>query len=202
MNRQPCDRRTSVEGYDRGTRGTEISRSIWTVARLAGGAAILAVLVWRVGAGPFVDGIRLTTAGALAAAIAITSLSTLCCAWRWSLVAGGLGVEVPLRAAVSAYYRSQFLNSTLPGGVLGDVHRGLLHGRAAGDLGRGLRSVAWERASGQAVQALLTVAVLLLLPPPGGSRRLVVACVVAAVAGVALVVALVRLRAGSRSNRI
>jgi len=125
-----------------------------------------------VGAGPFVDGLRLTTAWALAAAVAITSLTTLCCAWRWSLVAGGLGVDVPLRTAVSAYYRSLFLNSMLPGGVLGDVHRGVLHGRAVGDLGRGgLRSVAWERASGQAVQALLTVAVLLLLPPPAGSLR-------------------------------
>src|SRR4029077_3821709 len=93
------------------TRGPATSRSIWPSARLAGGAAILAVLVWRVGAGPFVDGLRLTTAWALAAAVAITALSTLCCAWRWSLVAGGLGVDVPLRTAVSAYYRSQFLNS-------------------------------------------------------------------------------------------
>jgi glycosyltransferase 2 family protein len=149
----------TVEGYNEEIGGTVISRSIWTWARLAGGAAILAVLVWRVGAGPFVDGLRLTTAWALAAAMAITSLTTLCCAWRWSLVAGGLGVDVPLRTAVSAYYRFQFLNSTLPGGVIGDVHRGVLHGRAVGDLGRGLRSVAWERASGQAVQALLTVAV-------------------------------------------
>jgi hypothetical protein len=30
----------------------------------------------------------------------------------------------------------------------------VLHGRALGDLGRGLRSVAWERASGQVIQAL------------------------------------------------
>ena len=154
------------------------------------------------GAGPFVDGLRLTTAWALAAAVAITSLTTLCCAWRWSLVAGGLGVDVPLRTAVSAYYRSQFLNSTLPGGVLGDVHRGVLHGRAVGDLGRGLRSVAWDRAAGQAVQALLTVAVVLLLAPPAGSLCLVVAWVVAAVAGVALVVVLLCLNPGRLATRI
>ncbi len=172
------------------------------MARLSGGATLLAVLVWRVGAGPFVDGLRLMTAWAIAAAVAITSLTTVCCAWRWSLVAGGLGVDVPLRTAVSAYYRSQFLNSTLPGGVLGDVHRGVLHGRAAGDLGRGLRSVAWERASGQAVQALLTVAVVLLLPPPAGSLRHVVAWVVAAVAGVALVVVLLRAKPEHLLNRI
>ena len=107
----------TVAGYTQVMGGTAVSRSIWTWARLVGGAAILAVLVWRVGAGPFVDGLRLTTAWALAVAVAITSLSTLCCAWRWRLVAGGLGIDVPMRKAVSAYYRSQFLNSTLPGGV-------------------------------------------------------------------------------------
>ena len=83
----------TVGGYTQVIGGAAVSRSIWTWARLVGGAAILAVLVWRVGAGPFVDGLRLTTAWALAVAVAITSLSTLCCAWRWSLVAGGLGVE-------------------------------------------------------------------------------------------------------------
>ena len=134
MNQQPRDPRATVEGSNK-IGGTAIGRSIWARARLAGGAAILVVLVWQVGAGPFVDGLRLTTAWALIAAVAITSLTTLCCAWRWSLVAGGLGVDVPLRTAVPAYYRSQFLNSTLPGGVLGDVHRGVLHGRAVGDWG-------------------------------------------------------------------
>jgi glycosyltransferase 2 family protein len=108
MNQQPGDRRTTVEEYKEETRGTAISRSIWTSARLAGGAAIFVVLVWRAGAGPFVDGLRPMTAWALAAAVAITSLTTLWCAWRWSLVAGGLGVDVPLRTAVSAYYRSLF----------------------------------------------------------------------------------------------
>jgi uncharacterized membrane protein YbhN (UPF0104 family) len=202
MNQRPGNPRETVGDYDKEIGGTTISRRIWALARLSGGAALLAVLVWRVGAGPFEDGLRLTTAWALAAAVAITSLTTLCCAWRWSLVAGGLGVDVPLRTAVSAYYRSQFLNSTLPGGVLGDVHRGVLHGRAAGDLGRGLRSVAWERASGQAVQALLTVAAVLLLPSPAGPLHLVVAWVVAAVAGVALVVVLLRAKPGHLLNRI
>ncbi|HVG69119.1 MAG TPA: hypothetical protein VM785_13035, partial [Gaiellales bacterium] len=59
-----------------------------------------------------------------------------------------------------------FLNLTLPGGVVGDVHRGVSHGRDAGNVGRGLRAVAWERAAGQAVQFVLTVLVLLALPSP------------------------------------
>jgi uncharacterized membrane protein YbhN (UPF0104 family) len=81
-------------------------------------------------------------------------------------VARGLGVAVPLRTGVAAYYRSQFLNVATPGGVLGDVHRGLRHGRDVGDTGRGVRSVFWERCTGQAVQACLAVLVLSLLPSP------------------------------------
>ena len=57
---------------------------------------MLAVLVWQVGSGPFLAGLRLIDAPALAAALAIGLLTTVCCAWRWSLVAGGLGVRLPL----------------------------------------------------------------------------------------------------------
>ena len=153
----------------------------WKWARLLGGAAVLAVLVWRLGTGPFLDGVRSIDGWSLAAAAGIAVLTTVCCAWRWSLVARGLGVGVPLTAAVAAYYRSQFLNSTLPGGVLGDVHRAVRHGRDAGDLGRGLRAVAWERTAGQLVQIGLAVVVLLVLPSPVRSSMPLVAAVVAVV---------------------
>lgn len=166
---------------------------------MAGGAAILAVLVWRVGTGPLVDGLRLMTGWSLAAAFAITSLTTVCCAWRWRLVAGGLGVELPLRTAVAAYYRSQFLNATLPGGVLGDVHRAVRHGREVGDLGRSLRAVAWERASGFAVQIVLTVGVLAWL---AGSFVPPAAVMVVVVAGVVLIAVLLYLNGRRLSSRI
>ena len=65
------------------------------------------------------------------------AVTTVACAWRWHLVARGLGVEIALPAAVAACYRAQFLNTVLPGGVLGDVHRGVVHGRDAGETGRG-----------------------------------------------------------------
>ncbi len=143
-----------------------MSRTLWSWARPLGCAAVLAVLVWRLGTGPFLDGVRSVDRPSLAAASGIAVLTTVCCAWRWSLVARGLGVDLPLRTAVAAYYRSLFLNLTLPGGVLGDVHRGVRHGRDAGDVGRGLRAVVWERSAGQVVQAVLTVLVLILLPSP------------------------------------
>jgi glycosyltransferase 2 family protein len=143
-----------------------MSRTLSTLARVCGGAAVLAVVVWQVGTGPFVQGARTLDAWPLIAAAAIAVVTTVCCAWRWTLVARGLGVDVPLRSAVAAYYRSQFLNTTLPGGVLGDVHRGMRHGRDVGNLGRALRAVGWERSAGQAVQAVLALAVLSALPSP------------------------------------
>lgn len=129
----------------------------WTGARLAAGAVILAVLVARLGAAPFLDGLHRTGVGALAAATAVTALTTLCCVWRWRVVAARLGRDLAPGAAVAAYYRSQFLNATLPGGVLGDLHRAARHD---------LRSVAWERGLGQGTQVLLTLLVLLALPSP------------------------------------
>jgi uncharacterized membrane protein YbhN (UPF0104 family) len=151
---------TAAVQAPRGATGT------WQWVRPTLAAAILAVLVWRVGTGPFLAGLRTVDGPALAAGTALAVVTTVCCAWRWRVVARGLGVELPLGTAVAAYYRSLFLNVTLPGGVVGDVHRGISHGRETSDVGRGLRAVAWERSAGQVVQIVLTVAVLLVLPSP------------------------------------
>ena len=157
-------------------------------ARVLITAVVFAVLVWRVGTGPFLDGVRTVDGRALLAAAGLAVLTTVCCAWRWKLVAGGLGVGLPLRAAVAAYYRSLFLNVTVPGGIVGDVHRGISHGRDVSDVRRALQAVAWERLAGQVVQAVLTVAVLLALPSPVRASMPVVACaVVIAVVGAAFV---------------
>ena len=61
--------------------------------------ATLAVLVWQLGTGPFLDGLRAVDGGALAAASGIGVLTTVCCAWRWRIVARGLGVDLPLAQA-------------------------------------------------------------------------------------------------------
>jgi uncharacterized membrane protein YbhN (UPF0104 family) len=152
-----------------------MSRTLLRWARLVGPALTLAVLVWRLGTGPFIHGVRTIHGGPLAAAAGITALATVCSAWRWKTVARGLGVDLPLPVAVAAYYRSLFLNVTLPGGVVGDVHRGVSHGRDVGDIGRALRAVAWERFAGQVVQAVLTVVILLALPSPVRSSMPLVA---------------------------
>jgi glycosyltransferase 2 family protein len=173
-------------------------RAVWWWARLAAAAGTLAVLVWRLGTSPFLDGLRAVDGAALAAASGLAVLTTVCCAWRWRIVAGGLGIGLPLGTAVAAYYRSLFLNVTLPGGVVGDVHRGISHGRDTSDVGRGLRAVAWERSAGQVVQVVLTVAVLLVVPSPvRATMPLVALALLAAAAGVALAA---RVRSVGRSR--
>jgi uncharacterized membrane protein YbhN (UPF0104 family) len=170
-----------------------MSRTVWAWGRIVGPVLTLAVLIWRLGTGPFLDGIRMVDGRALAAAAGVGVLTTLCCAWRWKTVSRGLGVELSLPAAVTAYYRSQFLNLTLPGGIVGDVHRGVSHGRDVRDVSRALRAVAWERGAGQVVQVLLTLVVLLALPSPVHSSMPLVAAVVTAAVLLVVLVA----RAGS-----
>lgn len=165
-----------------------MSRTVWAWGRVLGSGVTIAVLVWRLGASPFLDGVRTVNAWALAAAVALVFLTTVCSAWRWKIVAAGLGIDLPLPGAVVAYYRALFLNVTLPGGVVGDVHRGISHGRDVSDVGRALRAVAWERFAGQVVQFVLTVAVLLVLPSPvRSSVPLVALGVVVATIGIGLV---------------
>jgi glycosyltransferase 2 family protein len=166
-------------------------------ARPAVVVAVLAAVTWRIGSGPFLDGVRAIDGAALVAAAAIFLLTTCCCAWRWRIVATGLGVDVSLRAAAVAYYRCLFLNLTLPGGVAGDVHRGISHGRDVKDVSHALRAVVWERTAGQIVQLVLTVSVLLLLPSP---LRPAMPFVVAAL-GAGALVAVLLLRGRTQRGR-
>jgi uncharacterized membrane protein YbhN (UPF0104 family) len=150
------------------------------------GAAVLAVVVAWVGTDPFVTGVRSLDVATLAVGFALGVVVTAASAWRWWLVARAIGLALPVGRAVAGCYRSQLLNTVLPGGVVGDVLRGLDAGRAAGDPARGLRAVAWERAAGQLVQGAVVVAALTLLPSPFRSTLPVVVAGVV-VAGVVVV---------------
>ena len=165
--------------------------------RLAAAVTVLWFLWRHVGTAPFKNGLRAVTWPAVVAAVTLTALTTVCSAWRWRVVARALGVDIGLPGAVFAYYRSLFLNSVLPGGVLGDVHRAVTHGRRSGDVVLGLRAVAWERLCGQVIQAVVTAVVLLTLPSP---VRPALPYVLAGIAGVAGCAALV-LRGAARRGR-
>jgi uncharacterized membrane protein YbhN (UPF0104 family) len=128
--------------------------------------SILVFLLWRLGTSAFIDGLRLIDGWALSIALGIGALTTVSCAWRWNLIATGLGVRLPLSTAVAHCYRSIFLNATLPGGVVGDVHRAVSHGRDVGDVKRGIRTVVWERTAGMVIQVALALLVLAMFPSP------------------------------------
>ena len=134
-----------------------MDRRWWALVRVAAGAAVLGILAWRVGTQPFVAGLRAVGPGSVLAALALVGGTTVCSAERWRLIARTAGVSMTTRDAVAAYYRSQFLNSVLPGGIVGDVHRAIAH--------RTVRSVVVERVVGQAVQIAVGLLVVLVAWP-------------------------------------
>jgi uncharacterized membrane protein YbhN (UPF0104 family) len=185
---------------------TQRGVAVRSACRLTGPAAavvVLGVVLWRLGTGPFVDGLEAVDGRTLLLGGAIVLVTTTCSAWRWTMVARGLGVRLSFRAAVAAYYRALFLNLTLPSGIAGDVHRGIRHGREVHRVGRALRAVIWERGAGQAVQIVLTLAVLLALPSPvRSSMPLVAVAVLASALGVVVVARAPGVRVGSRWTRV
>ena len=146
-------------------RGARVSASTWwRVLKPVVGVAIVVAVGARVGAGPVLDGLRALDVGTLVAAIALGAASVACNAWRWALITRRLGQPLSGRTAFGAYYRSTFLNSVLPAGVLGDVERAVGHGRRCGDVGGGVRSVVLDRLGGQVVLVGAGVAVLAFRP--------------------------------------
>ncbi len=140
-------------------------RGLWPLVKVVAGVGILVALVVRLGAQAFVDGLTAIGVGSVLAALALGLLTTVASAARWCIVARGLGLRLPLAAAVSDCYRAVFLNSVLPAGVLGDVHRAVGYGRSIGDVGRGVRVVAIERVTGQLAIIVVGLGVLLASRP-------------------------------------
>jgi uncharacterized membrane protein YbhN (UPF0104 family) len=196
-------------GGDAATTGTSppaprraVLRALRTHGGTVAGAAILGVLLWRLGTGVFLDGLRRIDAPTLLAGLGIGVLTTVFSAWRWCRVAGALGIRLPFGAAVADYYRALFLNAALPGGVLGDVHRAVRHGQSAGDVGRGVRAVVLERTAGQAALVAVGIPVLLTLPSPAlHQARHLTALLALAALGALAIVAAVRMGRAPRTSR-
>jgi uncharacterized membrane protein YbhN (UPF0104 family) len=176
--------------------GPTVRRYGPSVLRLVAGVTVLWFLGRELGAAPFEDGLRAVTWQGIVAAATLTALTTVCSAWRWQVVARALGADIGLPRATGAYYRSLFLNSVLPGGILGDVHRAVTQGRRSGDVAQGVRAVGWERLYGQVIQAVVTAVVLLTLPSPVRPALPYVLAGIAVVAGCAVLVVSVAARLG------
>ena len=120
----------------------------------------------------------------LAAVLALT-LHTLLAAERWRLTAGALGLPLTRRLAVREYYLAQLVNSTVPGGVVGDAGRAV-RSRGPAGLAVAAQAVVVERFAGQvALLATMTTAVAAVVLVPGGLE------LPTAVVGLAATVALI-----------
>ena len=176
-------------------RSSVVALPAWAgpVLSVATGAAVLAVLAVRLGAGPFLQGLSRATLPTLALALVLGALTTVLCAVRWVRAARLLGLALPATRAVSDYYAALFLNAVLPGGVLGDVRRAALHGRDAGRVRAATGALVLERSAGQLVLVVAAVAVWLVdpsvLPGPAPAWRVVAVGLAVAVVGAALAVA-------------
>jgi uncharacterized membrane protein YbhN (UPF0104 family) len=166
-------------------------------ARVIAAVVVVGATIAVVGVGSFLDGLSAVSPAAVAAALALTAAATAAAAWRWRVVSCGFGLPLRWHEAFGAYYRSQFLNVVLPGGVVGDVHRAVAHGRRQDRLDMAARAVAAERIAGQLVQLALTLAVLL---PLGLTSPLAPLAAVTAVAA-ALTALAVGVVAASRRGR-
>ena len=161
--------------------------NLGTVIRLVVGLGLPVLLVVRLGAGGVVEALAGISGPVVAAALLLGALTTVAGAARWCVVARGVGLSLPLGEATADAYRATLLNSLLPAGVLGDVHRAVRHHRP-GD-GRGARAVVIERVAGQVVVVAVGAAVLFAQPAVvhavvGPGLGFVAAGVVLLVAGV------------------
>jgi len=84
----------------------------------------------------------------LLAAFVTAHLQIILSALRWKLTAARLDQNLTPGEAIGEYYLSQLINSTLPGGILGDAGRAVRQRHRAG-LARAAQAVVIERLAGQ-----------------------------------------------------
>ncbi|MCU1477241.1 MAG: dolichol-P-glucose synthetase-like protein [Subtercola sp.] len=130
------------------------------VSRLVVGVGVLIGVIGYVGTGPVLRGILSLDGRTIGAALFLAAVATAAAAWRWRLIATRLGVTLRWSTAVGMYYQSQFLNTVLPGGIVGDVHRAVARGQSPEGIKQTARAVAIERTAGQVVQLAVALVVL------------------------------------------
>src|SRR6056297_1937847 len=110
--------------------------------------ALVTVVLSAVGAEDVLSRLRSAEPGWILAALGACSAQTLLSALRWRLTAERLGARMSLGDAVSEYYLSSLVNTTMPGGMVGDAVRAVRTRGAAG-LERAAQAVVIERLAGQ-----------------------------------------------------
>jgi glycosyltransferase 2 family protein len=173
----------------RPTWGIRTSPRLRGLARAGAGAVILLAVILSVGTEPFMRGLAAVSPVTAAIAFALGAVTTVAAAWRWRVIARRLGLTLGWGESVSAYYRSQFLNTVLPGGVIGDIHRAVDHGRTVSRVSQASRAVVAERAAGQTVQVALATIVVVAVGMSGYAPAVSTVLLAVAVACIGVIVA-------------
>ena len=92
----PSARPASGTPWWRGALNHLNSRAVRTHFGTVAGVVILGALLWRLGTGVLLDGLRRIDATTLLVALLIGVVTTVLSAWRWALVARGLKIRLPL----------------------------------------------------------------------------------------------------------
>lgn len=150
---------------------------------------LIAVILSMVGAADVVARLRAANPAWVLAAVIACSAQVILCAVRWRLTAARLRALIPLNRAVGEYYLSSLVNTTVPGGVVGDAMRAVRTRGAAG-FETAAQAVVIERLAGQ----IALGAVLITGLAASGLPHLQWPAAVAALVSAAIAVGLMVLR--------
>jgi hypothetical protein len=105
-----------------------VKRHLGPALRLAGTAAGLGYIAWRVDLGKAKDALATIPVATFAAAITLVAANVVAGALRWGVLLRAYGATAipPARRLVGLYFVSFFYNNYLPGAVAGDVARGVV----------------------------------------------------------------------------
>jgi len=126
-----------------------LAPSIRFLLRLAVSLALLGAILWVIDGAGLWHRLASVDFSWFALALALGILANIVSAWRWLLIARGLGQEARPAALFIAYGRGVTLNTVLPGATLGgDAYRAVALQRLGNPLLKSAASVALDRLSG------------------------------------------------------
>lgn len=152
----------------------ERRRRYFRWARIGFTVAAVAYLASRVRPGDVLRAFERLSAGAALLAIVVVSLGLLCGMWRWRLLLQAYGaIDIPRWSRIAHLYLvGHFYNTYAPGGVGGDVIRGVAGRKAFGNLDwmgatSGVAVVFIERVIGVTALLVLAAGAYLIRPIAG-----------------------------------
>jgi uncharacterized protein (TIRG00374 family) len=140
----------------------KIKQIIYTILRFIIGGGLLVLLLWKAGTGETLANLRAIELHYILLAIALFFCAVATIAWRWKLLLGAHGIELPFFKAIAYYLVGFFFNNFLPTVIGLDIIRALYVSHAYGRRAECFASVISEKAIGLLAILLLGV---VFLPP-------------------------------------